>query len=101
MSYLFIIVRCWHLSPKASYSVLIFTLDRTLDAFLNLYMFPHIISHFCSPMLDLLDGDVLILNFFRLNVPVNRSNKKLDIPFKGQNLLVHDNPCNYFSYLRI
>lgn len=75
--------------PKSPYDILNFALDRTLDAFLNRYVFPQ-----SSPIFSLLYYNYWTVMFLDFNVQT--SNKQSSIPFNGQNLLVDDALCKLF-----
>ena len=75
--------------PKSPYNILNFALDRTLDAFLNLYVFPQ-----SSPFFALLYYSYWTVMFLDFNVQISK--KQPNIPFNGQNLLVDDALCKLF-----
>ena len=75
--------------PKSPYNILNFALDRTSDAFLNLYVFPQ-----SSPIFALLYYSYWTVMFLDFNVQISK--KQPNIPFNGQNLLVDDALCKLF-----
>lgn len=75
--------------PKSPSNILNFALDRTLDAFLNLYVFPR-----SSPIFALLYYSYWTVMFFDFNVQTSK--KQSNIPSNGQNLLVDDALCKLF-----